>query len=199
MRYGRFRVKSFADPVRQRKQAKRAAKEPAGTRSLADLQRAVGNRALARALSAPNGGGVLQRWFGLAHFYARASAKTSTSCTVEWSGARGKKTFPIEAFQWAGRRHSAGGGEPREHEKEQLQDFSIVKPLDAVATELMLAATSGTTIANVEVAYTKGSTRVVHRFRDVLVSSVQSGGAHGDTPSATIVFSGIFEDSTHEE
>jgi Type VI secretion system effector, Hcp len=192
-------VKSFADPVRQRKQASRAANEPAGTRSLADFQRAVGNRALARALSAPKGERVLQRWFGLAHLYARASAKTSRSCTVEWSGARGKKTFPIEAFQWAGRRHSAGGGEPRELEKEQLQDFSIVKPLDAVATELMLAATSGTTIAKVEIAYTKGSTRVVHRCRDVLVSSFQPGGEHGDMPSATITFSGIFEGFTHTE
>ena len=114
--------------------------------------------------------------------------------------ARGeRRRFRSSAFQWSASRHGVGGGEPREREKEQLQDFIIVKPLDAVASELLEAATSGRTIEKVEVVYTKGSTRIVHPFRDVLVSSFQLSSAHGDTPSATILFSGIFEGFTHEE
>lgn len=136
-------------------------------------------------LSTPGGSRLLQRWIPF-RLPGQAPAKPSTStCTIEGGSRFGKKkAFPIRSLHW-GVTQSRRARESSQSEVSGTTDFSVVKDVDAVSPDLFQAAALGDKIEKVEIALTRGSTRIVYEFRDVYVTSVRPGGGSGQ--GATLV------------
>jgi type VI protein secretion system component Hcp len=198
-------VKSFA-ATRRRKQTPEATDErpAAHPEALAHLQRSVGNQALAKMLSAPNGARVLQRWGWFGPFRPTAAppeSETTFTCTVEGGTKfRTKKTFPIESFHWSVGQTGTGTGtaKARDPTEEERREFHISRRVDDLSATLMQLTATGEPIAKVEVAMTRSSARVVLRFSDVQLSSYRQGGSPtGDVPVEMVGMEGILDGSSH--
>jgi type VI protein secretion system component Hcp len=190
-------VKTFTERERRAKGRRRTApgRQSEGAGSLAELQSAVGNRALARLLAAPSATPMLQRWFGfrLPTPAQQSSTKSTATCSLEGGTKFAKKaTFAIESFHWSqvpSRKTEESESTPR------TGDFSVVKRMDAVSPDLFQAAAQGHKIDKVEVVIAKGSTKIVYEFRNVYVSAVRPGGGGGEAPLEEVSFS--FESVTY--
>jgi type VI secretion system secreted protein Hcp len=96
-----------------------------------------------------------------------------------------KGEIDIESWSWgatqSGSMHLAGGGGSG---KVSMQDFHVTKKVDSATPKLMLSCANGAHYKEALVTCRKAGTKPLEfmkiKLTDVLVSSYQTGGSHGD-------------------
>ena len=200
-------MKSFANPVREKRRAARSAHAGHDARhrdELAEFQQALGNRALTQLLSRATTERSLQRWGGWGWWYPRPAAPAQSTYTVT---AEGIGSFTAKAFHFLEPRAAgtiAARPKERETERERREsegaDFTIVKPIDKLSAGLHRAMIEGRHIPQVEIVIEKPPRRVVLRFKDVLVANVSVGSsAHGEPePLEQFRFNGVRDEKSSQ-
>jgi type VI protein secretion system component Hcp len=198
-------VRTVTDRERHSKGRTAPAREAEAAEGLAALQSAVGNRALARALSTPAGSRVLQRWWGRRPPAPGGERATYTvTCTLEGGlSFKKKKSFRVLSYQW-GSWAEGTLPKPKPKEKEEVKepkptfrDIRVTKEQDDLTAILVDAAATGQTIPKMELRTTGGPSVLVYTFTNVLVSSFRlTESVADDKPREEVGFA--FEDVTFE-
>lgn len=197
-------MKTFAEWERRSKHRTKPAQHAEAAGGLADLQRAVGNRALARALSTPAGTRVLQRWWGVRPpAPAGERVRYTVTCTLEGGSAfPKKKSFNVLSYHWGTEAGDAFKQKPKEKEavkerKPMPRDVFVMKEQDGLTATLMNAVATGQHVDKVQLLTTGGSKSLIITLSDVLLTSFQPTGSYrSDKLFEEIGFT--FEDATFE-
>jgi type VI secretion system secreted protein Hcp len=114
---------------------------------------------------------------------------------IEGESADSKHKGEIEvlSFSWGVSNQTSGAGGGAGAGKPSVTDFSFTKFLDAATPQLMLASCTGEHIPRATFTARKAGDNQIEflkiTFTDILISSVQNGGAAGSDPAEGVSLS----------